>query len=525
MDDSVERPKPLRFKEPVVDVAFNPKTSLVASSLITGHVFVHRYAVEGNERLLRQRTHRKSCRSVCFSGDGSLLYSASKDKSWAAVDVETGEETMRVNGAHGNPLNLIHYVNEQIMATGDEAGSVKLWDVRKSKPAFVYSEHVDYISDMVFNEAKRHLLTTSGDGCLSVYDVRKAKPFQVSANQDDELLSIALMRNGSKVVVGETAGVLGIFSYGQFGDVSDRFPGHPQSIDTICKLTEDLCVTGSSDGLLRIVQLFPHRLVGVAGDHQALPVEKIVLSHDQEWLASCSHDHSVHFWDIGYIFHDGSDASNDGEPDANDAADSNCDSFNVQEMAIRISKEIGEDNATDPEDDEDDDADIDIDIDGYSDVSELKRRDGESLVEASSAAIGAAGGSSDSDGGSEVDIDGDDGNSGAEEARKDEDEHEDEESKDNIDIQATTTSVVIKPSAPSAEDKDVAHSDSDGWGSSDDDADSDAAGATKPKKRKLSKREKQKAKRKARMAVAAPLESVRGNPNKSKKTKSFFSGL
>ncbi|KAJ2554167.1 WD repeat-containing protein jip5, partial [Coemansia sp. RSA 1933] len=86
MDDSVERPKPLRFKEPVIDVAFSPTAGLVASSLITGHVFVHRYAVGDNERVLRQRTHRKSCRSVCFSGDGSLLYSASKDKAWVAVD-------------------------------------------------------------------------------------------------------------------------------------------------------------------------------------------------------------------------------------------------------------------------------------------------------------------------------------------------------------------------------------------------------------------------------------------------------
>ncbi|KAI8319631.1 WD40 repeat-like protein [Martensiomyces pterosporus] len=349
MDDSVEKPKSLKFKEPVIDVAFSPAADLVASSLITGHVFVHRYAVGGNERKLRQKAHRKSCRSLCFSEDGSLLYTASKDRSWQAMDVETGGEKMRLEGAHDKAINLVKYVNEQIIATGDEGGGVKLWDVRKNKAAFAYKEHVDYISDMTFHKEKRHLLTTSGDGCLSVYDVRKSKPFHVSENQDDELLSVAVMKGGKKVVVGETDGVLGIFTYGQFSDVTDRFPGHPQSIDSICKLTEDLCVTGSSDGLLRIVQLFPHKLVGVAGDHESLPVEKVILSYDQQWLASSSHDHTVHFWDIGYIFDDGKESEAEDEDKAGE--------LDAQAVAIRISKEIGDES--------------EVDIDGYSDGNDL----------------------------------------------------------------------------------------------------------------------------------------------------------
>ncbi|KAJ2845117.1 WD repeat-containing protein jip5, partial [Coemansia brasiliensis] len=86
MDDRALRPKSLKFKEPVIDVAFSPAANLVASSLITGHVFVHKYAVEGNQRLLRGKPHKKSCRSVCFSGDGQQLYTASKDRSWQAMD-------------------------------------------------------------------------------------------------------------------------------------------------------------------------------------------------------------------------------------------------------------------------------------------------------------------------------------------------------------------------------------------------------------------------------------------------------
>ncbi|KAJ2773523.1 WD domain repeat-containing protein 55 [Coemansia nantahalensis] len=377
MDDSAVRPKSLRFKEPVVDVAFSPQANLVASTLITGHVFVHKYSVDGNERQHRCRPHKKSCRSVCFSGDGARLYTGSKDRSWQAMDVATGAEIVRFAAAHDKPVNIVKYVNEQVVATGDEAGCVKLWDTRQGKQAFAYTEHVDYISDMVFCPEKRHLLAASGDGCLSVYDVRKANPFQVSANQDDELLSLAIIRGGKKVVTGQTDGVLGIFSYGQFGDVSDRFPGHPQSIDTICKLTEDLCVTGSSDGLLRIVQFFPHKLVGVAGDHQALPVEKVVLSHDQQWLASCSHDHMVHFWDIGYIFNDDSDSESQHDSDGD---------LDAQAAAIRVSKEVAGN-----------DSDSEVDIDGISDAGELRAPEADSQAEEPAGSDGSGWGSSDDD--------------------------------------------------------------------------------------------------------------------------------
>ncbi len=53
------------------------------------------------------------------------------------------------------------------------------------------------------------------------------------------------------MVCGSQEGVLEIFSWNQFGDVTDRFPGHPNSVDALLKIDEDTLVTGSSDGLIR----------------------------------------------------------------------------------------------------------------------------------------------------------------------------------------------------------------------------------------------------------------------------------
>lgn len=44
---------------------------------------------------------------------------------------------------------------------------------------------------------------------------------------DDELLSVAPLKGGRKVVCGSTSGVLNIWSWGYWNDCSDRFPGQP----------------------------------------------------------------------------------------------------------------------------------------------------------------------------------------------------------------------------------------------------------------------------------------------------------
>lgn len=91
-------------------------------------------------------------------------------------------------------------------------------------------------------------------------------------------------------------------------------------------LTDEVIVTGSSDGLIRVVNIFPNKLLGVIGEHDEFPVERLALSRDDAFLASCSHDCTVKvcllpftfslvkFWNIKFLFEDDSqDEENDND--------------------------------------------------------------------------------------------------------------------------------------------------------------------------------------------------------------------
>lgn len=61
------------------------------------------------------------------------------------------------------------------------------------------------------------------------------------------------MQGGRKVVCGDGEGCLLLFNWGLWGDITDRFPGHPQSIDSLLATSDSVVCTGCMDGTIRWV--------------------------------------------------------------------------------------------------------------------------------------------------------------------------------------------------------------------------------------------------------------------------------
>lgn len=107
---------------------------------------------------------------------------------------------------------------------------------------------------------------------------------------------------------------------------------HPHSIDALCTLpssypsSHSTILTGSSDGLLRAVQLFPTKLLGVVADHGEFPIERIAIDRAGEghWVGSVGHDEVLKLTDLREVFEDedgngDEDGDTEGEKEDNDA--------------------------------------------------------------------------------------------------------------------------------------------------------------------------------------------------------------
>ncbi|KAF9034693.1 WD40 repeat-like protein [Hymenopellis radicata] len=273
----------------VFDLAFHPTHCTAYTCLMSGQVKAISYDHSGRyKESFSVSVSQRSCRGISINEDGSNIYVVGKGKALHTLDTLTGKVIQSRTKAHDSPINRVKHLTPWLLSTGDDDGVIKLWDPRKKESIRKHSQHFDYITDFLWLDDKKQLVATSGDGTLSVMDVRskKTEPFAHSEDQEDELLCIAPIKGSSKAVVGMQTGVLSIFNRSSgWGDCVDRVPGHPQSVDTMCNLPESLpdvdvsstLLTGSSDGIVRAIQVFPTKLLGVVADHGEWPIEKVVV--------------------------------------------------------------------------------------------------------------------------------------------------------------------------------------------------------------------------------------------------------
>eukprot|EP00891_Asterochloris_glomerata_P008612 jgi/Astpho2/8612/e_gw1.00126.35.1_t len=301
----------------VQDCCFHPTEPVVAVGIINGRLQTWSCSAATPSKRICLQAHSESCRAVHFMPQGSLLLSASANKSILAVDAATGKASARREAAHASGINRLLPVSDDTFATGkasDDDGLLKLWDTRQPDAIAALQAHTDFVADLALHQQEHCLLSVSGAGTLSVVDLRTRKiRAQSEEDADDELLSVAVVKGGRKVVAGAQSGVLNLFSWGHFQDCSDRFPGHPASVDALAEFDADTLLTGSSDGVIRIVSILPNRMLGVVGEHDAYPVERLSLSHDRRQLVSASHDNTLMLWDLGFLL--------DAEDDEEEAAE------------------------------------------------------------------------------------------------------------------------------------------------------------------------------------------------------------
>ncbi|CAM6097275.1 unnamed protein product [Calypogeia fissa] len=335
------------------DLAFHPSSQLVAVGLITGKLLLYNYGAETEpQKLWDASAHTESCRGVRFIEGGRYVLTASADCSILATDSETGQAVARLSDAHASAINRVVNATDNTIATGDDNGTIKIWDTRQNTCCGTFNTHQDFVADMEYVPQTHQLLAASGDGTLSVCNLRRNKVDAQSQFAEDELLSVVLVKNGRKVVCGSQEGVLLLYSWGHFADCSDRFVGHPNSVDALLKLDEDTIITGSSDGIIRVVSILPNKMIGVVGEHADYPIERLAFSSDKAMLGSVSHDHTVKLWDVKYLLEEDDDAvdEEDKQEDVAGSSRSNNEEVAVDNSnATPVSMVVDSDEDTDTE--------------------------------------------------------------------------------------------------------------------------------------------------------------------------------
>ncbi|KAH8646565.1 WD40-repeat-containing domain protein [Tricladium varicosporioides] len=308
--------------------ATHPHEPLIAVGLSGGHVETFRLPAvagtssddeEGDVSILstgtstintewRTRRHKGSCRTLAYSGDGEVLYSAGTDGLLKAASASTGQVVAKILTPLDPSTNspdaptLLHCLTPQTLLLATDSAALHVFDLRTSssfgsgKPSQTHHPHEDYISSLTPLPPTKESTSgfskqwvTTGGSTLAVTDLRRGVLVK-SEDQEEELLSSVFVgglpskpgrSKGEKVLVGSSNGVLTLWERGVWDDQDERIivdggRGGGESLDSIVVMPEGVgdgrknVVVGVGDGTIRIVRLGPNKIIGEPLQHDEI---------------------------------------------------------------------------------------------------------------------------------------------------------------------------------------------------------------------------------------------------------------
>ena len=256
---------------------------------------------------LALKPHHNSCRTAKFFPNGKCFVTGSADKTCVVTNLDGAVVWASYpDSPHTDAVNVVFPLNNNLFLSGDDVGRVVLWDIRCASSCFSLSVDQDVIFaihvDSMFHCDQ--FLVTCGDRLGNVsMRYPKIRLKSLSDAQEADLLCCTSARNGSKILCGTTGnGAISIFDWNNLADCNDRILNHGVSVDYILPIKstpegDDILVTGSGDGMIRILSLFPHDVLGCIGPHNSAedPIEVLALTPDKHFVVSGGHDNILVF--------------------------------------------------------------------------------------------------------------------------------------------------------------------------------------------------------------------------------------
>ena len=165
-------PTILRHGGSVQTVKFSPvDTSLLASAGTTNGIRIWDLR---KDTVTAFRGHRGQINSVVFSPDGELLVSGSDDWTFRLWDVETGAHIAtleHITGRTRSPITEVAFSHDgQLLATAGQ--HVKLWDA-STQTEIATLQHSNYVWALAFSPDGQFLAAGDQAGSVKVWDVQE----------------------------------------------------------------------------------------------------------------------------------------------------------------------------------------------------------------------------------------------------------------------------------------------------------------------------------------------------------------
>jgi serine/threonine protein kinase/tetratricopeptide (TPR) repeat protein len=222
-------------------VAFAPGGKTLASGGANGTICL--WDVEAGKRRFTLRGHKQPVYSLAFAPDGRTLASGSGDGTIKVWDAVRGKERKSLAGHQSHVWSLAFSpsppgggeglgVRGQVLASGGEDRTVKLWDATTWKVRTTLKGDPGFVAAVAFTPDGKALATGSADSGIQLWDAATGEPQLAFQAHAGEIASLAFAPGGKTLATGLGSGAVKLWDVAT-GRVKTTLEGHGERVQAL----------------------------------------------------------------------------------------------------------------------------------------------------------------------------------------------------------------------------------------------------------------------------------------------------
>ncbi len=285
----------------VNDVTFSRTGTLLATASDDKTARIWDFATGSTQATLTD--HIGGVYGVAFSPDGSLLATASEDKTARIWDIVTGAtpKTRLLLPGHTDWVRQVAFSpNGRLLATASDDKTARIWDIATGATVATLHGHTGYVLDVAFSPDGWLLATASDDKTVRIWDIPTGREPATRTSLEghtSEVNGVAFSPDGTLLATAshdQTARLWDIAT----GTVRTTMTGHADAVTGVgFSADESLLVTTSADVTVRTWDLATGAARGTLTGNTDF-VTSLALSPDGTLLATAAHSGNGVLWNL-----------------------------------------------------------------------------------------------------------------------------------------------------------------------------------------------------------------------------------
>ncbi len=238
--------------------------------------------------------------SVAFSPDGKVLATGDDDGTVRIWNTATHRPSGQSLDARDTVTAMAFSPDGATLAIVTVDGTTRLWDV-KAHTGHLLTAPASAVTSVAFSPDSKILATGSDDGTARLWNVANGRQVgrPLGGPSDYAVNAVAFSPDGTTLAGGTANRTVLLWSVATHRQVGRPLPAGPEAIESVAFSPDGTTLAaGSYDGSVRLWNVATHHQAGQALTAGTKNIRTEAFSPDSKFLATGSYDGSVRLWDI-----------------------------------------------------------------------------------------------------------------------------------------------------------------------------------------------------------------------------------